>query len=378
MTAILNPPSSSRLSVLVAGLCLLLGASQSARQAPQGRRASAENDRPSGLVVVRSVRNGPQQDRALLEHALLNPFINGVAYQVHWSEIEPAEGKPDWSELDDLFAAAASAKKWVQLSIYPGFFAPAWALQGAKTEQFPAQYGPEKGKVLTLPMPWDSVYLNHWFAFLKQLSDRYGASPTFRMIVPAGPTSVSDEMTLPQTPEDLTKWQRASYTSSKYVEAWERVFQAYASDFPNQYVSLVVGDALNINDQGRIERGEGMRARQTIVDRAMRLLGRRFSLENHDLHGGEKHQSPATSFVMSYRGRILTGLETTCAAMLCSPQMGAPGAPAAALRMTIDIGMEPNSAGQRVNYLEIYEPDVLADEMQPVLRYAASLFARNP
>jgi hypothetical protein len=31
---------------------------------------------------------------------------------------------------------------------------------------------------------------------------------------------------------------------------------------------------------------------------------------------------------------------------------------------------------QHVNYLEIYEPDVLADDMQPVLRYAASLFAR--
>jgi hypothetical protein len=28
--------------------------------------------------------------------------------------------------------------------------------------------------------------------------------------------------------------------------------------------------------------------------------------------------------------------------------------------------MEPNTAGQHVNYLEIYEPDVLADEMQPV------------
>jgi hypothetical protein len=36
--------------------------------------------------------------------------------------------------------------------------------------------------------------------------------------------------------------------------------------------------------------------------------------------------------------------------------------------------MEPNSAGHRVNYLEIYEPDVLADDMQPVLRYGASLF----
>lgn len=31
--------------------------------------------------------------------------------------------------------------------------------------------------------------------------------------------------------------------------------------------------------------------------------------------------------------------------------------------------------GQHVNYLEIYEPDVLAAEMQPVLKYAASLFA---
>jgi hypothetical protein len=37
--------------------------------------------------------------------------------------------------------------------------------------------------------------------------------------------------------------------------------------------------------------------------------------------------------------------------------------------------MRTNSAGKHVNYLEIYEPDVLADDMQPVLRYGASLFA---
>jgi hypothetical protein len=39
--------------------------------------------------------------------------------------------------------------------------------------------------------------------------------------------------------------------------------------------------------------------------------------------------------------------------------------------------MRPNDSGQHVDYLEIYEPDVLADEMQPVLRYGASLFARK-
>jgi hypothetical protein len=36
--------------------------------------------------------------------------------------------------------------------------------------------------------------------------------------------------------------------------------------------------------------------------------------------------------------------------------------------------MRLNNAGQHINYLEIYEPDVLADETQPVLRYGASLF----
>ncbi len=55
--------------------------------------------------------------------------------------------------------------------------------------------------------------------------------------------------------------------------------------------------------------------------------------------------------------------------------MGAEDDPPLALRKSIDKGMQPNSAGQHVNYLEIYEPDVLADEMLPVLKYGASLFA---
>jgi hypothetical protein len=57
-----------------------------------------------------------------------------------------------------------------------------------------------------------------------------------------------------------------------------------------------------------------------------------------------------------------------------SGNMGAEGDPALALKKSINRGMEPNSAGHRVNYLEIYEPDVVADDMQPVLRYGASLF----
>jgi hypothetical protein len=343
-------------------------------ESPRPTRASTDDSVPSGLVVVRHVNNSPQQDRQLYDQALKNPFIRGVAFQIHWSEIEPVEGRVDWSKLDQLFAAAESSKKWVQLCVYAGFFSPAWALQGAKTEQFPVQYGPDKDKVLSLPMPWDAVYLNHWFAFVKLLSDRYGRAPAFKMIAADGPTSVTAEMTLPKDPR---KWRTDSYTPRKYVQAWQKVFQVYAADFPNQFISLTVGVALNINDQGKIAHGEGASTRQTIVEQSRRLLGRRLVLENDDLHAGPEGQHGDTPFVMSYSGRITTGLQMRCAAEheKCSAGLGAEGDPPLALRKSIDKGMHPNDVGQHVNYLEIYEPDVLADEMQPVLRYGASLFA---
>jgi hypothetical protein len=78
--------------------------------------------------------------------------------------------------------------------------------------------------------------------------------------------------------------------------------------------------------------------------------------------------------VISHAGRLITGLQMRCSAEGDSAVMGTGGDPPLALRRSIDKGMRPNDAGQHVDYLEIYEPDVIAEEMQPVLQYAASLF----
>ena len=188
-----------------------------------------------------------------------------------------------------------------------------------------------------------------------------------------GPTSVSAELTLPSKPEDIRIWLNVGYTPRKYIAAWEKVLQVYAADFPNQYISLSVGAGLNINDGGKIAPREGVRPKQEVIDQAVGLLGRRFVLQNSDLHAGPDPH-PVTDFVMSYSGRVITGLQMRCPAERCSPAMGAAGDPPLALRKSIDKRMEPSSAGQYVNYLEIYEPDVLADRMQPVLSYGASLF----
>lgn len=338
--------------------------------------ASTDDSVPGGLVVV--IVNKPQQDRLDLR-ALNNPFISGVALQIHWSDIEPVEGKPDWSKLDQLFAAAESSKKWVHLLIFPGFFAPTWAKEGAQTDLFPIQYGPGSGTVLSLPMPWDNVYLTRWFAFLKQLSNRYGRSPAFRVIAADGPTSVSAEFTLPNKPQDHKKWLNDSYTPRKYMEAWQKVFQVYADYFPNQYVSLSA-PSLPILGPGRKGPSERLQARRAIVDQASSILGRRLVIQSSDLHAGHAPvEAPDnTDFINSYSGRIITGFQMRGGSQgPASRIMGAEGDPPLALRRSIDKGMRPNSAGQHVNYLEIYEGDVLADEMQPVLRYGASLFAQK-
>jgi hypothetical protein len=347
--------------------------------------AASYGPAPNGLVAV--IKDVPN-DASLDLRVLSNPYISGVALQIHWSDIEPVEGQPNWSKLDALFAAAASSHKWVQLFIFPGFFSPAWALAGVQTAQLPLQYGPGGGTVMTLPMPWDSVYLNRWFAFQKLLSDRYGASPAFRVIAADGPTSVSDEATLPRSPQALRAFQAHRYTPVKYIAAWRQTFRVFAADFPNQYVSLSVGFddvILDINDQGRIDRtGLGRtRIRPEIVNDAITLLGPRFALQMNALHAGPDPypQGPTSQahdqFILGYNGRIITGFQMGGGMEFAigTRKMGAPGDPPLALRRSIDLGMERNSAGRHVNYIEIYEADVLPAAMQPVLRSEAPLFA---
>jgi hypothetical protein len=362
-------------AIALAGAWLLF---PTAALATPGPRCAATPDTiPRGLAVV--IHSGDKNYQSMNLQTLNNPFMSGVSVQINWRDIEPVQGKPDWSKLDKLFAAAEASKKWVQLAIFPGFFSPAWALEGAKTDLFEIPYGPGHGTVASLPVPWDRVYLDRWFAFVKQLGERYGNSPAFRVIAAAGPTSVSEEMTLPNSREAIQKWLNASYTPAKYLGAWEETFHIYAESFPNQCVSLA-GPNLPILERGRIDRAAHLRARQDVVDRALRTFGPRLAIQSNDLHAGHARvEAPDfTDFIKSYSGRIITGFEMRGGSQGPGPSkiMGAEGDPPSALRRSIDKGMALNNAGRHINYLAIYEGDVLPADMQPVLQYAASLFGR--
>ena len=194
----------------------------------------------------------------------------------------------------------------------------------------------------------------------------------------AGPTSVSDEMSLPESQAAIRKWLSDDYTPAKYLGAWEDVFRVYAEPFPNQCVSLTAPGLPILENGKRFTRPERIRTKQDVVERAIGIFGRRLAIQSNDLHAGHASVEAfdGTDFIKSHSGRIITGFEMRGGSQgpIPSQVMGAEGNPPLALRRSIDKGMAPNNAGQHVDYLEIYAGVVLSPDMQPVLKYAASLF----
>jgi hypothetical protein len=326
---------------------------------------------PHGLVAV--IPNDPTAP--LDPIPFCNPYVSGIALQIHWQDIEPVQGQPDWTRLDQLFTAAMWSHKWVQLLMFPGFWSPAWALKGAQTDVFTVQYGPGVGDVLSLPMPWDPVYLANWSAFVKRVAERYGNCPAFRVVAAAGPTSVSDEFTLPEAPGELTEWLSDGYTNSKYIEAWRQMSKVYVEDFPNQFISLSAGLGLPINDLGQIDHNQPPITRSEVAEAVNEVLRFNFTLQESNLDGNSSTTTDAdTEFVLDYNGRAVTGyqLRTNC---LNNPvNMSGQKDPAVALQLSIENGMQLNDIGKHADYIEIYNEDVDAAIMQSVLKWGASLF----
>lgn len=301
-------------------------------------------------------------------NAYTNPNTSGVTFRTSWADVEPEDGKFDFSKIETVFANAEKNGKWVELVLLPGFGTPNWAMQGVQTLKLAIPYGRGVGKVKVLPVPWDPIYLSRWFTFLKVIGQRYAGKSSFRKIAAAGPTSVSAEMSLPNSPDDIAQWKSVGYTSQKYINAWKQTFSVYSSTFPHQYFSLALYPGLPIPDKSQTTY-----TREQIISLGLQYP-RQFALQADGLDGKISTNNYGYRVVRDHCGQVPTGFMMNTSAMQRPEEMGANGDPTLALRKSIDKGMAPNKAGQHIDYLEIYEPDVTAQEMQPVLRYAASLF----
>ena len=284
-----------------------------------------------------------------------NASITGVALRVNWQDVEPSANQFNWQMIDDVFTQAAASHKFVVLCLVPGFETPSWALQGVATATFARQYGPRVGEMEDLPMPWDQTYLSRWFAFLQAVADRYGSNPGFRMISADGPTSVSEEMTLPRTASDIARWISLGYTPDKYMSAWGTVFQEYAQIFPRQYISLSLGHGLPVGNNGTRDNSQDRATPQSIIAEGLQYKDR-FVLQENALRD-YGYDTWGYGLVSSNSGNVVTGFEVGAV------NQGDIADPVQALSAALQNGLAAH-----VDFLEVYTFDVVNPAMQGVLQ----------
>jgi hypothetical protein len=102
------------------------------------QRASVKTDMPYGISVVNHMdthRVGQLFDTSNPTlNAYTNPNTSGVTFRTSWADVEPEDGKFDFSKIDTVFANAEKNGKWVKLILIPGFGTLAGQCKGCRAE----------------------------------------------------------------------------------------------------------------------------------------------------------------------------------------------------------------------------------------------------
>jgi hypothetical protein len=357
---VLSPAAQSVLAAAASALRSDNATSTAPATAPTSVPAAAD-----GLKAARGVFIVTAHNAAIQPATFANPAVDGIVIRTFWSTVEPAPDQYDWSFVDSQVQAATASGKKVILVVLPGAFAPPWALQGVQSAQFVVDYGFVQGTTVTLPMPWDATYLSRWFAFVAVLGQRYGSNPAVVNVPAAGPTSISEEMSLPNDRAAVAKWEQLGYSLQKYEGAWQQTLAAYIQSFPATQISLTFYPGLPIPDASA-----GNATRGDVADFAFAHYGRQMAFQENGLSARKDSPSLGYDLVQQYSTKTGVGLEMGTSATDKPDQMGGSTA-ASALQASADLGLK---AG--ISFLEVYEKDALNPDLQSILASAHSALTK--
>jgi hypothetical protein len=189
-----------------------------------------------GLYVLHSARQA-------LDPTVLDPaFVQGIALQVGWREVEPAEGSYEWGAIEEVLRAARLRRKSVTVHLMP-MFPPPWVYR-AGVEPFSYQIenprNPNVGRTFTQYVPWDPTFLRLWGRLVREFGKQFAGDPTLFAVSVAAPVP---EMALfggfPGS-SAAQKW-ASIYDQAAYRKAWRTMVDAYGEAFPRQVKFIAPG-----------------------------------------------------------------------------------------------------------------------------------------
>jgi hypothetical protein len=287
--------------------------------------------------------------------ALVAPsYVDGLALQIGWHELEPEPGQYRWDRLDAMVGAAAARGKKVTLHVLP-LHPPEWIFdEGAQAFTFTMGRrggGPNAGRQMREVLPWDPVFLDRWEKLTTDLGRHYNGNDA---VLAVSVTAPSPEMALPGGIPGTDSFLQLEklYSKDVYFRAWKRMIDVYQAAFPDKAKLLVPGIVLIDEDFA-----------DDVVTYAHGRYGDRLWLFNAGLRAGGV---PQAHILRGHVGDILTGYAARGGRLglqtIWSSTDDPNGRMQGTLHEALDAGLKMGAS-----YFEIYAVDVQNSDLQSEL-----------
>jgi hypothetical protein len=220
------------LLVLLAQANVPLSAGGSSRPLPKG-------------VASLSKRGAPVPNAILA-----NPDIAIVSIRQEWADVEPAEGKYDWSYFDTEIQRASKAGKAVLLRVATGGAqTPAWVVQRSQKFTFvdPNLFHKSAGKPITFPVFWDPVFVQKKKDLFAAMGAHFSSNPAVQLVAASCGNARTDDWNIPHSPDDIEKWRGAGYSPDKLLDACKQVIDAAVAAFPEGHIVMALGNGVTLD-----------------------------------------------------------------------------------------------------------------------------------
>jgi hypothetical protein len=253
---------------------------------------------------------------ALITRLLDKSEVNGLSVLLPWRELEPQEGKYEWSKLDSLLDQVKAKDKTLILRVSTcgadqasESDTPDWVFAaGAKS----LAYKDEGGKEHKMPIFWDTTYLPRWEQFIQELGKRYDKNTALHSVGITGggvrgSTDVVPEFSSPLNKERYEETEKKLTTDfgmsqRQLVEHWKFVGDIFPKAFPTGRLNLDI-DPPTANRPGQDSLDE-------ISDYLVYRYGERIYLTRQNVSDA-RHGFDQYRVLLKFRPDTLTGYQVT-------------------------------------------------------------------
>jgi len=296
------------------------------------------------------------------------PGIAGIYLRYYWRDLEPAQGKFHWNDLNrDLKRTLAAGKKF-SIGIHAGGYSPSWLYAtgtGIRSIAWSeATHGGTTGCTdYTAPVPYDAPYAPAYIAMIAALHDHLAARnalPSLTMVKVTPFNDFTEELHLPSSPykprscesDAQSAWLALGYRPSLVLATFKEIYQQMAGIFPTTVLSFntIQGNSFpGISDDGKKVRRTNDLA-EAIIGYALQQTPGRVTVEDTAL--SDIYSSPKLVLWAVSQGAI-QGWQTNVHADLRA------GCPDRACNSTGYTRLLRNGISSGASYIELWPRDAL-------------------